>query len=46
VAKLVVERHPGVVTETELARIGRDGQAASADLGLTLADAKRRTAAL
>jgi hypothetical protein len=44
--KLVAERQPGVTTETELARIERDEQAGLADLGLTLAEAKRLTAAL
>ena len=36
----------GVVTETELARIERDAQASLAELGLSLAEAKRLTAAL
>jgi hypothetical protein len=44
--KLVAERHPGVTTETELARIGRDERAGLAELGLRLAEAKRLTAAL
>ncbi|MBV8614831.1 MAG: hypothetical protein JOY66_13855 [Acetobacteraceae bacterium] len=44
--KLVAERQPGVATETELARIERPEQAALAELGLTLAEAKRLTAAL
>ena len=44
--KLVAEREPGVTTETELACIERPEQAALAELGLTLAEAKRLTAAL
>ena len=44
--KLVAEVGPGVITETELARIERPEQAALAELGLTLAEAKRLTAAL
>jgi hypothetical protein len=44
--KLVAERQPGVTTETELACIERDAQAGLADLGLSLAEAKRLTAAL
>ena len=44
--KLVAELEPGVVTETELARIERDAQASVADLGLRLDEAKRLTAAL
>jgi hypothetical protein len=44
--KLVAEREPGVVTETELARIERDAQASLAELGLRLDEAKRLTAAL
>ena len=44
--KLVAERHPGVVTETELACIGRDEAVGLADLGLRLDEAKRLTAAL
>ncbi len=44
--KLVAERQPGVVTETELACIERDAQAGLADLGLSLAEAKHLTAAL
>ena len=44
--KLVAEREPGVATETELARIERPEQATLADLGLSLAEAKRLTAAL
>ena len=43
---LVAELHPGVVTETELACIERDERAGLADLGLSLAEAKRLTAAL
>ena len=44
--KLVAELEPGVVTETELARIERDAQASVADLGLRLDEAKRFMAAL
>ncbi len=44
--KLVAELEPGVITETELARIERDARASVAELGLTLAEAKRLTAAL
>ena len=44
--KLVAELEPGVVTETELARIERDAQASVADLGLRLNEAKRLTAAV
>ena len=44
--KLVSERGSGVTTETEVARIERDEQAGSAELGLRLAEAKRLTAAL
>jgi hypothetical protein len=44
--KLVAELRPGVVTETEVARIERDEQAGLADLGLRLAETKRLTAAL
>src|SRR6187551_1193189 len=44
--KLVAERHPGVTAETELACIVRDERAGLADLGLSLAEAKRLTAAL
>src|SRR4051812_20817783 len=44
--RLVAELEPGVVTETELARIERDAQASSAELGLRLDEAKRLTAAL
>jgi hypothetical protein len=44
--KLVAELRPGVMTETEVARIERDEQAGLADLGLRLAEAKRLTAAL
>jgi hypothetical protein len=39
--KLVAELEPGVVTETELARIERDAQASVAELGLRLDEAKR-----
>jgi hypothetical protein len=41
--KLVAEREPGVTTETELACIERDEQASLAELGLSLAEAKRLT---
>jgi hypothetical protein len=44
--KLVAELEPGVTTETELARIERGEQASLAELGLSLAEAKRLTAAL
>src|SRR3954462_12707435 len=44
--KLVAERHPGVTTETELARIERDEDVGLAELGLRLDEAKRLTAAL
>jgi hypothetical protein len=44
--KLVAERHPGVVTETELACIERDEDVGLADLGLRLDEAKRLLAAL
>ncbi|HVI34727.1 MAG TPA: hypothetical protein VM684_00720, partial [Gaiellales bacterium] len=44
--RLVAELEPGVVTETELARIERDAQASLAELGLRLDEAKRLTAAL
>jgi hypothetical protein len=44
--KLVSELRPGVMTETEVARIERDEQADLADLGLRLAETKRLTAAL
>jgi len=44
--KLVAERHPGVVTETELACIERDEDVGLADLGLRLDEAKQLTAAL
>jgi hypothetical protein len=36
--KLVAELRPGVMTETEVARIERDEQAGLADLGLRLAE--------
>jgi hypothetical protein len=41
--KLVAELRPGVVTETEVARIERDEEAGLADLGLRLADTKQLT---
>ena len=44
--KLVAELRPGVMTETEVARIERDEQAGLADLGLRLAETKRLIAAL
>ena len=44
--RLVAELEPGVVSETELARIVRDEQAGLAELGLSLAEAKQLTAAL
>ena len=44
--KLVAELRPGVLRETEVARIERDEQAGLADLGLRLAETKRLTAAL
>jgi hypothetical protein len=44
--KLVAELRPGVVTETEVARIERDEQAGLADLGLRLVETKQLTAAL
>ena len=36
--KLVAELRPGVMTETEVARIERDEQAGLAELGLQLAE--------
>jgi hypothetical protein len=45
-AKLVAELRPGVVTETEVARIECDEQAGLADPGLRLAETKQLTAAL
>ena len=44
--KRVAERHPGVVTETELACLERDEAVGLADLGLRLDEAKRLAAAL
>jgi hypothetical protein len=44
--KLVAELRPGVMTETEVARIERDEEAGLADLGLRLAETKQLTAAL
>jgi hypothetical protein len=44
--KLVAERHPGVVTETELACIERNADVGLADLGLRLDEAKQLAAAL
>ena len=39
--KLVAELRPGVMTETEVARIERDEQTGLADLGLRLDEAKQ-----
>jgi hypothetical protein len=44
--KLVAELRPGEVTETEVARIERDEQAGTADLGLGLTETKQLMAAL
>src|SRR3954447_26914454 len=44
--KLVAELRPGVMTETEVARIERGAEAGLADLGLRLNEAKQLTAAL
>ena len=44
--KLVAELRPGVMTETEVARIERDEQAGLAELGLRLDEAKQLTAAV
>jgi hypothetical protein len=44
--KLVAELRPGEVTETEVARIERDEQAGTADLGLRLTETKQLTTAL
>ncbi len=44
--KLVAELRPGVMTETEVARLEREEQAGLAELGLRLAEAKQLTAAL
>ena len=44
--KLVAELEPGVITETEVARIERGEEACLADLGLRLDEAKQLTAAL
>jgi Transposase len=44
--KLVAELRPGEVTETEVARIERDEQAGTADLGLRLSETKQLMAAL
>ncbi len=43
---LVAELRPGVMTETEVARIEREEQTGLAELGLRLAEAKQLTAAL
>jgi hypothetical protein len=42
----VAELRPGEVTETEVARIERDEQAGTADLGLRLTETKQLMAAL
>ena len=44
--KLVAELRPGVMTESEVARIERDEEAGMADLGLRLTETKQLTAAL
>src|SRR5918912_1551154 len=44
--ELVAELAPGVATETEVARIERGEAAGLADLGLSLEEAQRLTAAL
>ena len=44
--KLVAELRPGEVTEAEVARIERDEQAGTADLGLRLSETKQLMAAL
>ena len=44
--KLVAELQPGVMTETEVARIERDDETSLAELGLRLDEAKQLTAAL
>jgi hypothetical protein len=44
--KLVAELRPGVMTETEVARIERDEEAGLADLGLRIAETKQLTTAL
>jgi hypothetical protein len=44
--KLVAELRPGVMTESEVARIERDEEAGVADLGLRLTETKQLTAAL
>jgi hypothetical protein len=44
--KLVAELRPGVMTETEVARIERNEQAGVAELGLRLAETKQLAAAL
>ena len=44
--KLVAELRPGVMTETEVARIERGAEAGLADLGLRLDEVKQLTAAL
>ena len=44
--KLIAELHPGVMTETEVARIERDEQAGLAELGLRLDETKQLAVAL
>ena len=44
--KLVTELRPGEVTGTEVARIERDEQAGTADIGLRLSETKQLMAAL
>ncbi len=44
--RLMAELEPGVVTETEVARFERNEEVGLAELGLTLEEAKRLTAAL
>ena len=44
--KLVAELRPGVITETEVARLERGEEAGLAELGLRLDEAKQLTAAL
>ena len=44
--KLVAELRPGVMTETEVARIERGEEAGLADLGLRLDEVKQLTAAV
>jgi len=44
--KLIAELRPGVMTETEVARIERDEQAGLAELGLRLDETKQLAVAL